>query len=233
MLLYIIRHGDPDYALDSLTPKGFKEAELLAHRLSKFNINDFYCSPLGRAIATAKPTLDLYEKDATILDWLQEFRGTIKSPYTEKERIMWDLPPHLWCNDERCYSIANWHDFELISQGNSKAIYDETTLGIDSLLRHYGLEREKFCYKGNSEKCIALFCHFGLGILILSYLTNISPMVALHNFFLAPTSVTSLVTETDSNGYSHFRAIGVGDISHLYTSNEPMSESGLYPNFYK
>ena len=30
MRLMIVRHGDPDYSIDSLTPKGWKEAELLA-----------------------------------------------------------------------------------------------------------------------------------------------------------------------------------------------------------
>ena len=33
MRLMIVRHGDPDYSIDSLTPKGWKEAELLADRL--------------------------------------------------------------------------------------------------------------------------------------------------------------------------------------------------------
>lgn len=29
MKLLIVRHGDPDYSIDSLTPKGWKEAEYL------------------------------------------------------------------------------------------------------------------------------------------------------------------------------------------------------------
>ena len=51
MRLLIIRHGDPDYEQDSLTPKGWCEAELLSERISKMNIKDFYVSPLGRAKA--------------------------------------------------------------------------------------------------------------------------------------------------------------------------------------
>jgi len=76
-------------------------------------------------------------------------------------------------------------------------------------------------------------CHFALGITVMSYLLGISPVVAQNNFFLAPTSVTTLVSETDASGVSHFRAIGVGDISHLYIQGEPMSESGLHPSFEK
>lgn len=58
MKLIIIRHGDPDYTVDSLTPTGWKEAELLSERISGMNIKDFYVSPLGRARDTASCTLE-------------------------------------------------------------------------------------------------------------------------------------------------------------------------------
>lgn len=49
MKLIIIRHGDPDYEHDTLTPKGVREAKLLSERISKLDVKAFYCSPLGRA----------------------------------------------------------------------------------------------------------------------------------------------------------------------------------------
>ena len=79
MRILIIRHGDPDYSIDSLTEKGWREAGLLAPRMLKEHITAFYASPLGRAQDTAKPTLDLYEKETgsrpeiKTLDWLHEF----------------------------------------------------------------------------------------------------------------------------------------------------------------
>ena len=57
MKLVIVRHGDPDYSIDSLTEKGWKEAEYLSERLSKLEVKDFYVSPLGRAKDTASFTL--------------------------------------------------------------------------------------------------------------------------------------------------------------------------------
>ena len=33
MKLLIVRHADPDYSIDSLTPTGWEEAALLARRL--------------------------------------------------------------------------------------------------------------------------------------------------------------------------------------------------------
>ena len=81
MRLLIIRHGDPDYSIDSLTEKGWKEAELLKKRLLKLDISAFYVSPLGRAQATAKPTLEALNKTARVCDWLREFDGVVKEKY--------------------------------------------------------------------------------------------------------------------------------------------------------
>ena len=55
MKLLIVRHGDPDYSIDSLTPKGWHEAELLKNRLTKLDVAAFYCSPLGRAKRASRP----------------------------------------------------------------------------------------------------------------------------------------------------------------------------------
>ena len=57
MKIIFIRHGEPNYEIDSLTEKGWREAELLSKRTAKWNVTDFYCSPLGRAKDTASFTL--------------------------------------------------------------------------------------------------------------------------------------------------------------------------------
>ena len=64
MKLLIVRHADPDYSIDSLTPTGWKEAELLSERLKTLDIKDFYTSPLGRAKDTASLTLSKMNREA-------------------------------------------------------------------------------------------------------------------------------------------------------------------------
>ena len=80
MKLLIIRHGDPDYSIDSLTEKGWREARLLSARLSDMKIDKFYVSPLGRAKDTASCTLDIVGKKAKICPWLREFAPLIRRP---------------------------------------------------------------------------------------------------------------------------------------------------------
>ena len=53
MRIVIVRHGDPNYELDTLTETGWKEARLVAERIAKMDVKDFYVSPLGRAQDTA------------------------------------------------------------------------------------------------------------------------------------------------------------------------------------
>ena len=49
MLLYIIRHGDPNYNPDSLTERGKLQAAALAKRLARYGVDRIYSSPLKRA----------------------------------------------------------------------------------------------------------------------------------------------------------------------------------------
>lgn len=57
MKILIIRHGDPDYSIDSLTEKGWREADMLAERIAPLKVKSYYVSPLGRARDTAFATL--------------------------------------------------------------------------------------------------------------------------------------------------------------------------------
>ena len=72
MILFFIRHADPVYSPDSLTPLGSRQAESLAKRLSLYGLDEIYASSSNRAIMTAGPTCELLKKEADILDWCNE-----------------------------------------------------------------------------------------------------------------------------------------------------------------
>ena len=74
MRLIFIRHGDPDYKNDDVTEKGKREVELLTNRVTKWDITKICCSPLGRAQATAKPSIQILKNiKVETYPWLQEF----------------------------------------------------------------------------------------------------------------------------------------------------------------
>ena len=80
MVLYIIRHGNPDYEHDTLTPLGEKEAEALGERMKKEAPDLIYMSPRGRAIATAKPTCQKTGLTGSIENWMTERNEYMYSP---------------------------------------------------------------------------------------------------------------------------------------------------------
>ena len=128
MKLLIVRHGDPDYDIDSLTEKGWKEAEYLSERLSKLDVKDFYVSPLGRAKDTASFTLKKMNRTAVECDWLREFDVLIDRPdVTDRQKRLWDWLPQDWTQDERFYQYDHWYENERLQQSDAKGYYDYVT----------------------------------------------------------------------------------------------------------
>ena len=63
LLLYIVRHGDPDYATDSLTERGILQAEAVGKRIAASKIDRIFSSPMGRAKQTAEPACRLLGRE--------------------------------------------------------------------------------------------------------------------------------------------------------------------------
>lgn len=243
MRILIIRHGDPDYEKDSLTEKGWKEAELLAARMVKEDITEFYVSPLGRAKDTASLTLKKMNRTATEYEWLREFAPKIHRPDApDKENISWDWLPKDWMGEENFFHPDTWTRHPVFSDSHSPATgesgiqseYDWVIQNFDRLLSGHGYEREGRYYRVEKSNCntLALFCHFGLECVLLSRLINVSPMILWHHFIAVPTSVTTLYTEERRDGKAIFRITGFGDISHLYAADEPPAFSGRFCETY-
>ena len=223
MRLLIIRHGDPDYAKDSLTEKGWREAELLSERIAKLDIAQFYVSPLGRAKDTASLTLKKMGRTATECDWLREFWPLIDRPDVEgRKAICWDFLPGDWTADANYFLRDKWYDTEAMRGGNVKEAYHYVTEHFDALLAEHGYVRDGEIYRAErpNRDTIAFFCHFGLESVLLSHLMNVSPMILWHHTCAAPSTVTTVITEERREGEAIFRVNGFGDISHLYVGEE-------------
>lgn len=227
MRLILIRHGDPDYERDSLTEKGRREAALLAERAKHWQVDDVYVSPLGRARATAQPCLEVWGKEASVLDWAQEFCYLIDDGKGGK-RIPWDFYPSEWTEESRYFRENEWVGIPVMQ--SVKPHYDEVCAALDGLLEGYGYVRNGRAYRAvsPSQKTVAVFCHFGVGSVFLSHLLNLPAVALWQGLFLPPTSVTVLNTEERIGDEAYFRAERIGDTSHLSFGGEPISESGYF-----
>ena len=224
MKLLIIRHADPDYSIDSLTPKGWKEAEYLAERLGKIKIDYFYVSPYGRAKDTASLTLKKHGRTAVECEWLKEFSPAIRRPdVKDKKMIVWDWLPQDWSKEECFFDKDHWFEQNNLADGEVEKEYKRVISEFDALLSRHGYVRDGYIYRAekSSDDVIALFCHLGLQCVLLSHLLNVSPMVLLHGMAPAPSSVTTVATEERRKGIASFRILSFGDISHLYAKGEP------------
>ncbi len=236
MRILIIRHGDPDYEHDTLTDKGHREAKLLAEKLGKEKIDYIYSSPLGRAKDTCAYTARALgkENEVVVYDWLQEFGSPLVWPDGTKRYILWDMLPDFWTREELMYDHTRWFEQGFYRDANMETVYRKVTDALDALLAKHGYVRDGNMYKteeGNT-KTLAFFCHFGLEMILLSHLCNISPVVLTHHFTALPTSLTTLYTEERRKGKAVFRCCGFGDIGHLYAGGEEPSFSARFCEVY-
>ena len=226
MKILIVRHGEPNYEIDGLTKKGEREAMLLADRLCRENIAKLYCSTLGRARLTAKPTLDNLGISAEYCEWLREFDyAAVKLPYLDEPDCAWDLLPSFAEKQAELYHPDRWLEVEHIKNSDVPTAYAGVCRELDAMLARHGYERCGKHYKAisPSHDTIVLVCHFGLISVLLSHLMNCSPYSLWQHTCAAPTSVTTVYTEEREKGEAHFRIASFGDVSHLYAAGEEPS----------
>ena len=232
MKILIIRHGDPDYDIDGLTPKGQLEAELLSERLIRDeNICAAYCSTMGRAKLTAKPTLEKMGLDCEYHEWLREFSyPLVNLPYLDKPALCWDLMPQFMDENPLLYSPTQWTEVDFIKNSDVPQAYKTVCEEFDKVLAKHGYVRDGLKYKvvNPNHDTIAFFCHFGLGGLLLSHIMNASPMSILNNGFFPPSSVTTIYSEERAEGIASFRCCAMGDTSHLFPAGEEPAFAGRF-----
>lgn len=235
MRLYIIRHADPDYKNDTITPAGHLEAQALAERMRKLGLDKIYCSPLGRAKATAKYTADALRMDCEIEDWTRELEGLWFENSPWGATTAWDIPGEVTRGRDIMPNHLNWmKEGEFLSTTKAAAVFEEVRKGSDGFFKRMGYERIGGRYRiieRNTFK-VAVFCHNGFGLTWLAHLLEIPLTLMWSGFWLAPTSVTTILFDERSDEWAVPRCLHAGDISHLYHAGLQVSKSGIIKNFY-
>jgi probable phosphoglycerate mutase len=233
MKLYIVRHGDPDYTVDGLTPSGHLEAQALAKRMRALNPDRLYTSPKGRARATAKYTEEALGKTACVLDWTREISEWTTDQPPFGRLMAWDTPGELlrslgpFSTAEKLTTLEPLRSLDLTGR------LEELQRESDLFLKDLGFEREGVRYKilTPSREKLAVFCHGGFCLAWLSHLLQIPIGLVWSSFWIAPSSVTSVLFEERYPGWASPRCTGLCDLSHLYAGGLPVSPHGLKANF--
>lgn len=236
MRLYIIRHADPDYENNTITPEGHLEAEALAKRLEKEGINKIYSSPMGRAIDTAEHTAKLLGLDYNIETWTREVWDELKIDESPWGTIAtWDIPGEVIRGGEIPPSNEMWSSIPYLMEKSDDiaSTLDMIKSHSDEFLQRQGYIRDggKYaCHRPNTDK-IAVFCHGGFGLTWLGHLLEIPLPLIWSAFWLPPSSVTTVLFDERSEEWAVPRCIGLGDVSHLYAAGLPVRARGIKANF--
>ena len=239
MRILIIRHGDPYYPTDSLTEKGQREAELLSHKLVKEGVTKIYSSPHGRSRLTGVPTAEKLGLEIETLEWLREYPPMLtweyETDFYKNMRSPWNMPPELWVGDPKNYDINCWKDADVLKDSKIVEKYEWVCEQFDAFLAENGFKRNGGLYEitekgeGNTDT-IALFCHGGLGASLVAHVLNMPLVAAWNSIFLPTSSVTTIFMERhiQDRPLAHGIFVGIGDTSHLFAGDEPISCSGLH-----
>jgi|SRR5581483_2395553 len=234
MRLYIIRHAEPDYERNGITARGHKEARALAQSLKKEGLTRIYSSPLGRAVHTAEYTAKATGLRIGVEEWTRELSDLKMGEVPPWGPLMvWDLPGEIIRRKREHLNHERWHRIPLFGQKKFRAEIGRVQRNSDSFLKHHGYLRTGGLYravKPNREK-IAIFCHGGFGLTWLSHLLEIPLPLMWSGFWMAPSSVTTILFDMRTKKWAVPRCIGFCDVSHLRLEGLKVSTHGIKANF--
>ena len=215
MILFYMRHAEPIYNPDSLTPLGEQQAEALAKRLSLYKIDKIYSSSSNRAIQTAKPTAELLKKEIEILEFANENLAwkEFSIERAGKRRWIFQDPQakQLFAGE----SEASSQNAPIDYQKGIDRIYSDTFEFMKGLgYEHIKNTGRYKVLRPNNER-VAFFAHQGFGIAFLSVLLQIPYPVIANHFDLCHAGITAIEFK-EEGGYAIPKVLILSSDAHLY-----------------
>ncbi len=229
MILYYVRHGDPIYNPDSLTPLGHRQAEAVAKRLAAHGIDEIYSSSSNRAILTSKPTCEILGKEATVLDWCHEGEAAkyfwFESACGERG---WAFAQPSYIEKFASKEVVDlgdkWYEHPDFADKNFKEGIEKTKKVAFEFLEELGFtyDEQKRMYKSTAKdnKRVALFAHQGMGLLLLSIISLIPYPTFSTRFDMTHTGVT-VIEFPERDGYVLPKILTLSNDSHIYREGLP------------
>ena len=226
MLLYIVRHGDPDYKNDCLTERGIKQAEAVGKRIAASGINEIYSSPMGRAKQTAEPACRLLGLPCNIEPWSHEVEDGRLScePYGTPKSV--SLIQNTYFLENGGIDLPYDRAFEAVSFRSSgmKEAQEYIVNGGRDFLERLGYKEENGVYRilrPNEDK-VVLFCHGVMSRAWIAHLLHIPIHLMWAGFHYTHTGVTVIEFKNNENGITAPTCLCYNDMSHLYAYGPDM-----------
>ena len=220
MLLYIVRHGDPDYVTDTLTERGILQAEAVGKRIAASKIDRIFSSPMGRARQTAEPACRLLGLESKIEEWTHEIGDERLTPFPDGKPKSITVVQNTYYRENGNIDLGYDQAFECqgINQSDMKSAVEYIEANGKEFLERLGYREENGVYRilRRNEEKVALFCHAAFGRAWISTLLHIPLHVMWASFNITHTGVTIIEFKNNENGITAPRCLCFSDMSHLY-----------------
>lgn len=232
MLFFFIRHGDPCYDPDSLTPLGLRQAEAIGRRLARLKIDRVYASPMKRAMQTAQPCAEMLGKEIIPLDFASEVHAwdelTLK--HEDGRRTWANLHPEtvrLFASAEVRALGMRWYEHPSFADTTYQAGMERIARESDAFFASLGYEHTQTpgVYRAvqENEESIALFAHAGFGGAFLSHVLGIPYPHYGQMFDLCHSSLT-VIEFKEKHGVCVPRVLTLSNDAHLYHEMLPVND---------
>ncbi len=228
MLLFIIRHGDPIYDPDQLTPLGELQARAVAKRFAVHGLDRIYTSPLNRARQTARPTCEMLGMTAQVEDWMSEKKlwdeiavpgpdGGVHWPFHAVENTAW------FRSAENADLGDRWIELDIFKKMRETGAWERIIRCSDEFLARQGYVREGTVYRAvrpNDDR-VAAFCHQGFGNTWLSHLLHVPPHLYWTSFDMSHSGVMVIELRNRPGGITVPQCLQMSDLSHILLEGLP------------
>ncbi|MBQ7715294.1 MAG: histidine phosphatase family protein [Clostridia bacterium] len=235
MILYVVRHGDPDYENDSLTELGKLQAQALSKRLAASGLDKIYTSPRGRAKMTAEPTCKALGITPEVLEWTDEDLAfadfSVPRPEGGRTWSFGSCRNHVYKNKATEALGDRWYEVYPFTECNAKAGFERIQRESDAFLSSLGYTRDGEVYRIDrpNDDRVAVFCHYGIGTTWIAHLLSLYPPVVWGTFLINHSSYTVIRFPNDPEGFISPMCLTLSDCSHIYESGLPIA----YENWIK
>ena len=222
MDLFLIRHGQPDWAPDQiarnnpgLTELGHEQASRVGHRLSGLQgVDEVWASPMLRSLETSQPVATGLRLEKEVYDWLMEIQNPPEWEGEPVEVI------------ERAFEHANFRSMDEMWDGlptgeSFRDFHQRVVTGLVDTLEAHGVHPSSpgdrhLWDVDDPDQRVVIVAHAGTNAVILGHLLGLEPVPWEWDRFQQPhTGVSRLTTFRVSTGWA-FSLRQLGDVTHLH-----------------